>query len=391
MNQDISLIKKEVTRILPQIRKIRRHLHAHPELSLKEFKTSKFIRSRLERLDLKLHRPFLGTDVVAIMKGKGTGKNVTLRADMDALPLHEQRALPYSSVADNVMHACGHDGHMSMLLGAAMILDSLKDRFYGTVRFVFQPGEEVAAAGKELVRKGALDNPKPDAVLALHSWPDMLAGSISSKPGPLMAAADFFRITIRGEGGHGSAPEKSVDTVLTSGRVVNGLCMFSPRKISALDSLVISVCSIHGGSSANVIPREVVLEGTVRYLTKKVGALVPGLIKNVVSAECRYTGAEYDFEYIRSYISTINDPDIVRACGEVARSCLGKSLWNELSDPVMGSEDFSFYLDRHPGAMFFLGMGEESPQLHSDSFNFNDRALGNGILFLVLSTLKLLQ
>lgn len=391
MEPDMSVIENEVERILPQVLQVRRHLHAYPELSLREFNTSCFVRSRLTSPGIQLMAPFLETDVVALISGREPGKNVTLRADMDALPMQEATALPHRSLHDNVMHACGHDGHTAMLIGAALVLERLSDRFSGSVRCVFQPGEEIVAAGKDLVAAGVLDNPRPDAVLALHAWPGHQTGVIGSRPRVMMAAADIFSITIRGRGGHGSRPERTVDPILTATRVINTLYAIPTRRIGVLEPVVISICSLHGGSNANVIPDEVVLEGTVRYLSRESGERLPELFEQAVKAECDYAGASYHLEYERPYIPTLNSARIVDACREVVQNGLGREAWVDIPAASMGAEDFSWYLDRCEGAMFFIGMGVESPQLHSNRFDFNDDALRNGIVFLVLSTLRLLR
>jgi hippurate hydrolase len=387
----IAAVEKEVDRILSHVRSVRRHLHANPELALCEFNTARFIRSQLASPEITLLPPFLDTDVVALIHGAQPGKNVALRADIDALPMQEMSHNAHRSLHENIMHACGHDGHAAMLIGAALVLERLKNSFCGSVRCVFQPGEEIVAAGKNLVEAGVLDDPRPDAVLALHAWAGHPVGAIGSKPGVMMAAADIFSITIKGRGGHGSRPERTVDPILTATRIINSLYAIPSRQMGALNPVVISVCSIHGGSNANIIPDEVVLEGSVRYLSTECGERLPGLFEHAIRAECDYAGASYHLEYKRPYIPTKNVPHIVDACREVAQSCLGMSSWVDIADASMGAEDFSFYLDRYPGAMFFIGMGEGSPQLHSNCFDFNDEALRNGILFLVLSTLKLLR
>lgn len=391
MEVDIVAVEKEVERILPHARSARRHLHAHPELSLREFDTARFVRSRLDSPGIELLPPFLETDVVALISGREPGKNVTLRADMDALPMQEASELPHCSLHDNVMHACGHDGHTAMLIGAALVLERLRDRFSGSVRCVFQPGEELVAAGRDLVEAGVLEGPKPDAVLALHAWPGHPLGVIGSRPGVMMAAADIFRVTIRGRGGHGSRPERTIDPILTATRVINSLYAIPTRRIGVLEPVVISVCSLHGGSNANVIPDEVTLEGTARYLSRESGERLAELFGRAIKAECDFAGASYHLKYERPYIPTLNTPHVVDICREVALSCLGESAWKDVEVASMGAEDFSWYLERCEGAMFFIGMGEESPQLHSNLFDFNDGALRNGIMFLVLSTLRLLR
>jgi amidohydrolase len=391
MKNDIGHIENEVQKLLPKIRELRHYLHAHPELSLKEFNTSLFIREYLLALDIKVFDPYLKTDVVALMSGKNEGKNVTLRADIDALPLLEKNDCSYHSLKKNVMHACGHDGHTAILLGTAKILEELKNQFSGSVRFVFQPGEEIVAAGRDLVGKAILENPKPDAVLALHAWPGKPVGAICSKPGPLMAASDLFKIIVKGKGGHGSKPEAAIDPIFIASRIVNSLYSIPSRKFRALDAVVISICKIQGGFNANVISDEAILEGTVRYFCKSIGKKMPTLFESVISNECKNWGASYELDYTQPYIPTVNDPSIVAACRQTTQSRLGESSWIDLDEPVMSSEDFSYYTEKNPGAMFFLGVGEKSPSLHSPQFDFNDEALMNGMLFFVLSTLKLLR
>jgi len=391
MNIDPKQIINEVDAIIPKIEKIRQHIHAQPELSLNEQETSAYIRQQLEPLDLEIFPPFLSTDVIALLNPEKTEKNVTLRADIDALPIQEQNDLPYSSKMNNVMHACGHDGHTAMLIGAAIILEQVKDQLNGSVRFVFQPGEEIVAAGRDLVEKGILNSPKPAAVLAVHSWPGYPLGSICSKPGAMMAAADIFKITIKGKGGHGSAPEQSNDPIFTATKIINNLYLLPSRKFRALDNIVLSVCKIQAGDSSNVIPDEAIMEGTVRYFSREVGKKIPSLFEKVIRDECESSGTTYTLDYNQPYIATINDPDIVSLCKKNWQDISGDKKWIDLSDPVMASEDFSYYLDTHPGGMFFLGMGENSSKLHTNSFNFNDEAIRNGIFFHVTSTLALLN
>ena len=390
MAATILSVTHEVEKILPLVRTIRHYLHAHPELALQEFTTSGYIRAQLVAHGIHPLPPFLETDVVALVAGTEPGRNVTLRADMDALPLQEASDLAYRSTVPGMMHACGHDGHCAMLLAAAFVLNNLRNLFHGSVRFVFQPGEEVVAAGKALVAAGVLVEPKPDAVLALHAWPGYPVGSIASRSGAVMAAADFFKIIIKGRGGHGSRPERTVDPILIATRVVERLYALPSRHIGALDPVVISICSIHGGQSANVIPDEIVLEGSIRYLSREAGEKIPELFEQTVRNECEKSGASCIIDYTRPYLPTINSPDIVATGKEIVEQRLIDAQWLDVVEPSMGSEDLSYYLVRNPGAIFFLGIGEESPQLHNNCFNFNDDALKNGILFLVLATLELL-
>jgi len=392
MRFDVSLIKREIKQIIPEVKKIRHYLHSNPELSLKEFNTSKFIKNKLSSFDINLLEPFLETDVVAILNGKDKGKNITLRADMDALPLTEEnKGLSYRSNIESVMHACGHDGHTAMLLGTAIILSKLSSKFNGSVRFVFQPGEENVAAGKDLVEEGILKNPKPDAILAIHGWPGVPTGVICSKSGPIMGACDHFKIKIIGKGGHGSKPEECIDPILIGSKLVNRLYLIPSRDFRALDTITLSICNFHGGSSANVIPNTAFMEGTIRYFSKKTGEKIEFLLKKTVETECNLAGASFDIDYKRSYIPTVNNEKITNICKKAVKEYIGNSFWKQLEEPVLASEDFSYYIDKFPGAMFFLGLGKESSPLHSASFDFNDKALFNGILFFVISSLKLLD
>ena len=391
----INEVDLAIDELLPEITLVRKFLHARPELSLKEYKTSEFIRAQLSNLDIEVLPPFLSTDVVALLNGKKRNKrnkkNVTLRADMDALPIVEENTIQYRSNNPGVMHACGHDGHAAMLLGASMILEKFKDHLDGSVRFVFQPGEEVVAAGKDLIEKGILKDPKPIAVLALHGWPGYPTGSICSKSGELMAAADFFSIKIRGKGGHGSTSGQQNNPVVIASKIVTGLSSIPEREFTADVSVVVSISKIVGGTTSNVIPNEVIIEGSTRFFDKSAGKRIPGLFEKVLKAECEHTEIKYELKYDRPYIATVNDPEIINACKSITMQYLGESAWIDIDKPVMSSEDFSYYIKGNPGGMFFLGMGEDSPGLHTNTYDFNDKALNNGIKFLVISTLFFLS
>jgi amidohydrolase len=384
-------LKDEIDRILPEIINIRHAIHQNPEIAVKEYKTAELIRKTLKTTDIRLLEPFLVTDVVGILEGRGKGKNVTLRADIDALPMQEITGLPYASQTEGLMHACGHDGHTAMLIGAALVLNRFSNEFSGSVRFVFQPGEEIVAAGKDLVAKGALQDPPPDAVAALHAWPDIGEGVIGSKPGVMMAAADFFKLIIKGRGAHGARPEISIDPVLTAARVVEGLQVVVSRNISVLDPAVLSVCRICGGTNSNVIPDTVELEGTTRYFKPELSQKIAADMERIIKGVCDSMGASYEFSYASPYIPTINHAAIVDVGRKIAAEVLGPEFWQELHNPSMGGEDFSYYIREYPGAMFRIGMGGESAALHNTRFDFNDNALKNGVLFLVAFALDVLS
>jgi len=388
----INEVDLAIDELLPEITKVRKYLHARPELSLKEHKTSEFIRMQLSELDIQVLPPFLSTDVVAMLNNKKRKKkNVTLRADIDALPIEEKNAFAYCSSNPGVMHACGHDGHTAMLLGAAMVLEKFKEHLDGSVRFVFQPGEEMVAAGKDLIDEGILEDPKPMAVLALHGWPGYPVGAIGSKPGELMAAADFFSIKVKGKGGHGSTSGQQNNPIITAAKIVSGLSSIPESEFTPDVPVVVSINKIHGGTTSNVIPGEVLIEGSTRFFDETAGERIPGLFEQVLKTACENTEIKYELKYDRPYIATVNDPEIVKVCKNIATQYLGDTAWVDIEKPEMSSEDFSYYIKGNPGGMFFIGVGEDSPGLHTSTYDFNDKALRNGIKFLVLSTIRFLS
>ena len=385
-------IRRLVDEVIPKAVSLRHAIHRNPELAMEEHDTAALVRRSLEESGLVPLPPILGTDVIALLSGREPGKNVTLRADMDALPLQESSGGPaHRSARDGVMHACGHDGHTAVLLGAAAVLAQLRSELEGTVRFVFQPAEEVRAAGRDLIRRGILEDPHADAVFALHSLNGLPVGAISSRAGVFLGAADFFTLRVEGRGAHGSRPEESVDPVLTAARVVEGLQSIVSRRVSPLDSAVVSVCRIQGGTNGNVIPDSVELEGTTRYLKLETGRKIPGWIEQIARGVCESAGASYVLDYHDSYIPTVNDAAMVELGRRVVCELLGAKSWVEMDEPAAAAEDFSYYLEGHPGAMFWLGMGQQCAPLHNAHFDFNDGALKNGILFLVSLAVRALS
>jgi len=375
-------LSSAITRVLPRVTELRHDIHAHPEMALEERRTSAVIRELMTQTSAEILPPFLETDVVALLAGNQPGPCVTLRADMDALPLNETTGLPYASETPGTMHACGHDGHTAVLAGTALVLNELKDLLPGTVRFVFQPGEEVVAAGRDLVEAGALRSPPQSAAFALHAWPGLPLGIIASRPGVLMAAAEFFTIRIEGVGGHGSRPEVAVDPILTGARVVEALQTVVARRVSALDSAVLSVCRFTGGTNGNIIPDSVELEGTTRYLTQDVGRAIAAEVERIVTGVCDSMGASCTIDYTPSYLPTTNDDAMVALARTVVEDHLGPDQWLTMDAPCMGGEDFAYYINDTPGAMVWLGMGETCAPIHNPNFNFNDGAIENGIRFM---------
>ena len=387
MNDKVEVL---VDGILPKVIEWRHQIHQNPELALDEHKTSALVRSVLGDAGIAMKAPFIGTDVVAML-GDGMLPNVTLRADMDALPLLEKTGLPYESQIENVMHACGHDGHTAMLMGAAVVLSQLKSELKGSVRFVFQPGEEVVAAGRDLVEAGALLDPEPSAVFALHGWPGAPAGVVTSRPGDMFAAAELFEIKIKGYGAHGSTPYKSIDPIVIGCRIVDTLQGLVSREANAHDALVVSVCQFNSGLNSNIIPDEAVIAGTVRYYNPELGKKVRRRIEEIAVGICTTMGAICEFEYQAPYMQMQNNADIVALGKEVVNDVLGEENWRDLKHPSMGGEDFAYYVKDYPGAMFSLGMGEEYCGLHNPRYDFNDAAIKNGIMFMVSVALKVMN
>ncbi len=374
---------RTLAEILPGIIEFRHTLHRIPEMAGAEFETSRAIRERLAGLDLEVLPPFLGTDVVAILHGRGPGRNVTLRADIDALRLNEETGVPHASCHEGRMHACGHDGHAAMVMGAAELLASRRDSFDGSVRFVWQPGEENRAMGRDLIEAGALENPRADLVTALHGMPGLPVGVLALRNGAMMASCAHFKVTIRGRGGHSSRPHQAVDPVVAAAAVVVELQSVVSRRIDPQQAAVLSVCRIAGGELANVIPDEVVLEGTARALDMNVAAALESGLREVVDAVSRAHRTSCEIDYRLSYPVTFNAPEPTALARRVIRETVGEGRFIELAESSMGAEDFSWYLRRYPGVYVKLGTGEDCPALHNSKFDFPDAALAAGIEYLV--------
>ena len=357
---------------------------------MKEFETSALVREELAGTSIVLDPPYLETDVVGMLMGGREGKNVTLRADMDALPLDEKTGAEYQSQNAGVMHACGHDGHTSMLLCAARVLDELKEDLCGSVRFVFQPGEEVGG-GRKLLAKEILKDPAADVAIALHGSPSHPLGRISARPGMAMAACDFFNIRVTGKGSHASRPEEGIDSVLTAARIVDALQSVVSRSISAFQQGVVSVCHLESGMNCNVLPDEAFLDGCIRYLEPAVGDKLREEMNRIIKGVCDAMGATYVFNCDQTFAATVNTPEVVERGARIARDLFGEDGWHELPEPALGSEDFSFFLQRCPGAMFRVGVGERVAPLHNPRYDFTDEALKSGILFFVAMTMDFLS
>ncbi len=385
-------IIKNLSEILPGIIKFRHELHRIPEIAGQEFKTQKAIRARLEKLDLEVLPPFIGTDTVAILQGGcGPGRNVTLRADIDALKILEANQVEYVSTHPGMMHACGHDGHTAMLMGAAEVLASRRNEFAGTVRFVWQPGEEIQAMARKLVAAGALENPRADLVTAIHGYPGMKLGTIGCRDGASEASCAVFKVTVHGKGGHSSSPNQAIDPLLIASTMVVELQSIISRRINPQHAAVLSVCRFESGQLANVIPTEAVFEGTIRAFDSEDCKLLEAYLRNIVTSVARAHNATVDIEYHQDYPVTQNWHEPTEMARRVIKRTFGEENYYEIPHPSMVAEDFAYYAQKYPSVYVKLGTGENSPLLHTANFDFPDEALPRGIGYFVEFALEALR
>ncbi len=372
-------VNATVTGVLPDAVKSRHHLHRNPELSFHEEQTARFVAAKLGALGVDAVQTAVGGNgVLATIVGlAGPGRTLALRADMDALPIHEERESTYRSTHDGVMHACGHDGHTAVLLGTAAALCNLREEFSGTVRLIFQPAEEVAAGARAVVDDGGMKD--VDAIFALHGWPGMAVGKIGIRAGAMMASADTFDISIIGRGAHAAMPHLSVDPIVVGANIVTALQTIVSRETSPVDSVVVSVTQFHAGSAHNIIPGRAELKGTVRCLTSELRQIMPERLERVVAGTCSALNAEYTLNYRFGTPVTINDDNMVSLIRDVGSHCLGEENVVNLEWPSLGAEDFAVYLGHAPGAMFRLGTGADKPPLHTPTYDFGDEPLRPGI------------
>ena len=375
---------------LQRIVEWRRWLHMHPETAGQEKETAKFLARELSRMGLQIKENIYGYGFTAELDGKKPGKCVALRADMDALPVMEQTGLAYKSLTDGVMHACGHDVHMAVLLGTAAEL--VKDPPPGKVRFIFQPSEEKPPGGaRYLVEAGVLKNPDVDGVLGLHVSPAYPVGTIALKEGDLMAIADDFTLVIKGKGGHGAVPHLAVDTVFLTAQVIQGLQHIISRRVNPVEPALISVGTIHGGTSQNIIPDEVTLTGTVRSISQRVREEIITAMHQTLKGITQAWGGDYRLDYLYGYPPVINHPDLTRLVMDVVKEEPDLKL-EIMEKPLMIGEDFSYYGMHAPAAFYFLGCGsvEKNGTLHHGSFNPEEDCLPLGVRVMTRSVYKFL-
>jgi hippurate hydrolase len=366
---------------------LRRDLHAHPELGFEEHRTAQIVVRELAALGVEHHSGIGKTGVVGVIRGsrEQSGRAIGLRADMDALPMHEENDFPHASRFKGRMHGCGHDGHTIMLLGAARYLSRTR-RFDGTVYLIFQPGEEGFAGGKAMVEDGLFERFPADQIYALHNWPALPAGQIGLRPGPMMAAADRIEIHIEGRGGHGAHPHMTVDPVLVAGHIITAAQSIVARNVSPLDTAVVSLCAMHSGNLAamSVVPREARLVGTVRTFRPETQDRIERRLTDLVHAIACAFGATATLKYERVYPATVNTEREAEFAAEVAETLVGPENVVRDLEPSMGSEDFSFMLQKRPGAYVRLGQGgaDGGCFLHNSRYDFNDEVIPIGAGYL---------
>jgi len=383
----MSEIQKHIESIVQDMIALRRDLHAHPEIGFHEERTSKRVAELLSPTgNLAIRTGIARTGVVALLNADKPGPCLAIRADMDALPIQEETGVPYASQTPGMMHACGHDGHTSCLVGTALVLSRLADRIPGRIKFIFQPAEENDGGGREMVRAGVLEDPHVDAAIALHAWPAQPVGTISVRPGPAMAAVDTVVITIVGKGSHGAYPHRGIDPILTAAYVVVALQSIVSRTVDPVDCGVVTVGSIHAGSAPNIIPPECRMHLTLRSHRRETREHLLRMVAQIAENTAKAHGATAMVAIEEGYPVTVNNPALARWVVEVGREVLGPEHATDTDPPSMGAEDFAFYAERVPAVMFRLGVRptdmETYPSLHNPTFNFNDDAMATGIRML---------
>ncbi|MDQ0268210.1 M20 metallopeptidase family protein [Cytobacillus purgationiresistens] len=374
--------KGKANKVLDEIVAFRRELHEYPELSGEEVETSLKIQENLRKHDIPFHTGFAKTGVLGMIKGGKQGGIVALRADIDALPITERTGLAFASKVEGKMHACGHDSHTAMLLGAGILLNELKDEIRGTILLVFQPSEEKSPLGgaREMMKDGVFAEYPPDVIIGQHVWPDLPSGQIGVRSGPIMGNSDRFSITVHGSGGHASMPHTAIDAIAVANQVITMIQTIVSRNVDPIQSAVITIGKISGGVAHNVIADEVVLEGTIRTLSNKVKQQVKKRFLEVVNGSISAMGARAEIEYLDGYPATINTPEWADRVKQTAVNMFGEENVPAVA-PSMAGEDFGRFLQKYPGVYYWLGssLGEGQKPLHNPSFMVDEEIFPKGI------------
>ncbi len=361
----------------------RRDLHRHPELGFEEFRTADVIAHKLTEWGIEHQTGVAKTGLVATIQGDLPGPVLAIRADMDALPVQEANQVPYRSIHDGRMHACGHDGHVAIALGTAYHLSQHLDQLKGTVKFIFQPAEESPGGAKPMIEEGVLKNPDVDAIIGLHLWNNLPLGTVGVRSGPLMAAVELFECHIQGKGGHGAMPHQTVDSVVVAAQIVTALQTIVSRTVNPLESAVVTVGELHAGVANNVIADSARMTGTVRYFNPELENVIGQRVQDIIAGISQSHGATYDLNYWPLYPAVINDAKMAELVRSVAETVIETPVGVVPECQTMGGEDMSYFLQEVPGCYFFVGSANQERGLayphHHPRFDFDETALGIGV------------
>ena len=388
------IIKNKVSELFEELVAIRRYFHQHPELKFEEYETSKKIQQLLTEWGIE-NQVIAKTGVVGIIRGERPGKTIAIRADIDGLPIQEDTQLSFSSKNEGRMHACGHDGHITIALGAAKILSEFQEKLCGNVKFIFQPAEEMPGGAVHMINEGALKNPDVDGIIGLHIWPDLKKGLVGISKGPIMSAVDGFDIEVIGTGGHGALPNKAIDPIPPACQILNSLQNIICREIDPFDCVVLSSCSFNAGSAFNIIPEKVKISGTVRYFNKDFSEYIPKRIGELVDGISKGYRCQSNLKYNHFCPVVINNKEFTDFFEEIACDVVGNENVLVIKRPSMGGEDFSYYLENVSGTFFFLGTRDEEngfdKSIHDPQYNFSEDILNDGVELFVNTAIHYLN
>ena len=385
-------IIKELEDLQGEMQEWRRDIHAHPEIAFEEHRTAQIVADKLESFGIEVETGIAGTGVVGTLR-KGMGnRSIGLRADLDALLINETNDFEYKSKNPGQMHACGHDGHTTMLLGAAKYL-SEQGNFDGTVNFIFQPAEENEGGGRAMIEDGLFDKYPVESVYGMHNIPGMPVGSFAIKPGPIMAAFDIFNLKVIGRGGHAAMPQTTVDPIIVGTKIIDAFQAIISRSIDPQEPSVLSVTQFHGGDAYNVIPNQVEIKGCTRCFSPNVQKKLEDEMRQISESICKAYGADCEFHYEHRYPATINSEEEANLAGQVAQEIVGEERVNLSPKPGMGSEDFAYMLQEKPGSYIWIGNGdgEGSCMIHNPGYDFNDQILPIGATYWVKMAEEILK
>ena len=384
-------VLKQLKDLQKEMLEWRRDIHAHPEIAFEEHRTAKIVAEKLESFGIEVETGLASTGVVGTLKkGKGN-RAIGLRADLDALPISEANDFEYKSKHEGLMHACGHDGHTAMLLGAAKYLSEQGD-FDGTINFIFQPAEENEGGARTMIEEGLFEKYPVESVYGMHNIPGMPVGTFAIKPGPIMAAFDIFEIRVIGKGGHAAMPQTTIDPIVIGSKIIDAFQSIVSRIIDPQDPSVLSITQFHGGDAYNVIPNEIEIKGCTRCFSEKVQNQLETQMKDIAENICKAYGAEYEFFYEKRYPPTVNSENEAKLSGQVAIDVVGEEHVRLSPKPAMGSEDFAYMLQEKPGSYIWIGNGdgEGSCMVHNPGYDFNDEILSIGATYWVKMAEKIL-